>query len=265
MALGLAEINVETIRIIVKKEEAEPFSFYNHGKKEDGFVLFTEGSPWFLRRDRDPVRLSPGTLVLLRRGDDYGFRCEPPCSYVTAAFSFSSDSEETLNTLPTVLRCPQDLQSKILETEKLWQQRQRDCLITCRIGILQLYVSLLRSTRPHAVSASARLAEAAKEYVRGHFKENFKTEDVAAFCQVSPSHLRAVFGRETGTSLLEYRNGLRTDAAREMLSSGLFSVKETAEELGFCDVYYFSKTFKQITGVSPGAFRWAESRKDVYS
>jgi len=55
-------------------------------------------------------------------------------------------------------------------------------------------------------------------------------------------------------TITDYRNDLRISAAKQMLQSGLFSVKETAMELGYCDVYYFSKCFTAETGITPARF-----------
>jgi AraC-like DNA-binding protein len=38
------------------------------------------------------------------------------------------------------------------------------------------------------------------------------------------------------------------------LRSKLYTVSEVSEKSGFCDVKYFSKTFKKHYGVSPGKF-----------
>ena len=50
---------------------------------------------------------------------------------------------------------------------------------------------------------------------------------------------------------ISYRDNLRIIAAKEMLESGIFSATEIAAELGYCDIYHFSKVFKKYVGVSP--------------
>ena len=44
-------------------------------------------------------------------------------------------------------------------------------------------------------------------------------------------------------------------SAKEMLKSGMFTIKEISEELGYCDVSHFSKTFSRTCGVTPGKYR----------
>lgn len=247
------DINIDAVKIIVKKTEDRDFDFHNEKKEDDGFVLFTEGSVRYFRPGHEPKTLCAGDLVLQRKGNEYRFFSRGPCAYVTAAFSFSEASESALNPLPDILRASGELQNKIAEAERTWQTQRWDRDISVRILLLEIYRELLRQTRTTAAPGE-RIAEGAKEYLHLHFRENFTTAQIARYCNVSEPHLRAVFKQETGMSVTEFRNLLRIRSAKEMLSSRLFTVKETAEALGYCDVFYFSKNFKQLAGISPAQF-----------
>ena len=48
---------------------------------------------------------------------------------------------------------------------------------------------------------------------------------------------------------------IRMEAARNILQTRALSIKYTANEVGYTDETYFSKVFKNVTGVSPGKFR----------
>jgi len=253
------DLNIDGISIIIHKREPDGFHFHNREKESDGFVLFTDGEVHFTYRGKAPVLLKKGDLLLLRKGDEYRFSGSGPCAYVTAAFTFSPGSGEALDRLPARLSAPGEVHKKIMEAEAAWQTRRWDRPITARILLLEIYRELLRRTRTSAGPSEKILADA-KEYLHLHFRENFSTEAIASHCGVSPSHLRSVFSKETGMSITEFRNLLRIHAAKEMLSSNLFTIRETAEELGYCDVYYFSKSFRIATGVSPARFRNREIR-----
>lgn len=124
----------------------------------------------------------------------------------------------------------------------------------CKIELMRLYLDFIKKhtgENEHSVDKTVSLAV---KYIHENFKRNFKTDEIARFCSVSPSHLRLKFLRETGKTITEYRDDLRIKSAKELLSSGFFSVKEAAYELGFCDVYYFTKFFTQNTGFSPAKY-----------
>ena len=52
---------------------------------------------------------------------------------------------------------------------------------------------------------------------------------------------------------------LRTEASKLMLRTSHMQVQEIAVEVGFTDIYQFSKAFKLRTGMSPVAFRHSPS------
>ena len=72
---------------------------------------------------------------------------------------------------------------------------------------------------------------------------------------VSESTLSKRFRRETGTSIGDYRRNLVLARARQLLASGKQSIGEIAEEMGFCDQFYFSRYFKENQGETPSAYR----------
>ncbi len=66
---------------------------------------------------------------------------------------------------------------------------------------------------------------------------------------------RKRFTRILGQSPTRYRAARLIDRACELMQQGQLSDKEIARGLGFCDEFYFSRRFKQITGQTPRQFR----------
>jgi len=58
-----------------------------------------------------------------------------------------------------------------------------------------------------------------------------------------------------GENLSNYLNRLRVEKAAAMLTETGKSLNEIAEQCGFEDQSWFSKVFKNFTGVSPGKYR----------
>lgn len=53
----------------------------------------------------------------------------------------------------------------------------------------------------------------------------------------------------------QYQRRRRLDWARAAIYQGDRSMKQIADELGFCDVFHFSKAFKQVVGSTPTEYR----------
>jgi transcriptional regulator GlxA family with amidase domain len=63
------------------------------------------------------------------------------------------------------------------------------------------------------------------------------------------------FVSATGTTPIEYCRAVRIARARELLEFGNTPQKEIAQSLGYQDVASFSRVFRKVMGVAPGAYR----------
>lgn len=93
------------------------------------------------------------------------------------------------------------------------------------------------------------------EKLRQDCRVGRRLEDIAAECGIGYEALRKQFRQAFGCSLSQYRLQLRINAGKTMLLDRQMSVKEVAEELGYCDAYAFCHQFKAQVGVSPQRFR----------
>ena len=76
---------------------------------------------------------------------------------------------------------------------------------------------------------------------------------------LSYESFRKQFARATGVSPARYRLQCRIEAARQLLRySPQMTNRQVAEALGFSDEFHFSRRFKELTGVTPKAFRAGE-------
>lgn len=80
---------------------------------------------------------------------------------------------------------------------------------------------------------------------------------------VTPDHFTRLFRETLGVVPLAYIITARIDRARQLLLESSLSVTEIAAALGYSDVYFFSRQFKQRTGTSPARFRVARGGTGV--
>ena len=78
---------------------------------------------------------------------------------------------------------------------------------------------------------------------------------VARELSMSPLHLSRILNQEVGVSFRQLLRHIRIEEAKRMLASGDYSVKQVASRVGFSDSHYFSRTFRQMTGLSASEFR----------
>jgi AraC-like DNA-binding protein len=103
------------------------------------------------------------------------------------------------------------------------------------------------SVNPH-IMAAIRLLQ-----MQVHHR--FSLDDLARQVGLEKSYLIRLFRRETGTTPQKYLMKLKTDTACYLLRYTDRPVNKIAEQLGFYDEFYFSRTFKKVTGLAPSQYR----------
>ena len=78
---------------------------------------------------------------------------------------------------------------------------------------------------------------------------------LAALADVSPRQFNRRFKTVVGVTPTYYWQSIRCANAKELLQNTNLSVGDIAEQVGYADASYFSRTFRTHTGQSPGEFR----------
>lgn len=78
-------------------------------------------------------------------------------------------------------------------------------------------------------------------------------EDVARETGSNHTYISSLIGKQYGISFREWINGMRLEYAKELMKSNPdMPVGEVARRAGYLSMSYFSKTFKEAEGISPG-------------
>ncbi|MFP4303055.1 MAG: AraC family transcriptional regulator [Alkalispirochaetaceae bacterium] len=80
-------------------------------------------------------------------------------------------------------------------------------------------------------------------------------ERLAVEVGMSPATLHRRFHEVTGMALHQFALGARISEAQRLLADSDLPIKEIARRLGYRDLYYFSRQFKQQVGAAPREFR----------
>jgi len=92
-------------------------------------------------------------------------------------------------------------------------------------------------------------------YIQDHYSDGINNQSIAEQFGYNPTYLGKIFKIHTGTTLHEYITDLRVQAAMELLANTTCPVGEICKQVGFSDVYHFSKYFKKKVGKTPTAYR----------
>jgi AraC-like DNA-binding protein len=93
------------------------------------------------------------------------------------------------------------------------------------------------------------------QHMKQHLAGPLQLSTLASLANLSASHYTALFKRQTGYAPIDYFIRLRIHRAAQLLDTSSLSVKAVAEEVGYGDHFYFSRTFKRINGAGPTLYR----------
>lgn len=93
------------------------------------------------------------------------------------------------------------------------------------------------------------------DILREHSAEPFNLNDLADFVGVHPTHLARVFRQFERCTIGDYIRQIRIENARNRIISSNESLVEIALNTGFADQTHFSRSFKNVTGMTPKEFR----------
>lgn len=99
------------------------------------------------------------------------------------------------------------------------------------------------------------LVEQAMVYINDHYMEPLTMSSLAKLYGVSGKHMIALFKKYAGVNPNAYLIDQRINHAQELLCTTVCSVAEVSAYVGYADPYYFSKLFKNRTGVSPSTLQ----------
>ncbi len=103
--------------------------------------------------------------------------------------------------------------------------------------------------------AKKLLARKALQYIHKNYAHDISVQEIASSIHISNSYFSQLFSKEVGRSFSKYLMEYRIERAKELLLNTPQKIYAVAAAVGYADVKYFLKVFKNSTGVSPQVFR----------
>jgi AraC family transcriptional regulator len=91
----------------------------------------------------------------------------------------------------------------------------------------------------------------AVEYIQDQLGTDLTVSGIAQAVYMSPYHFTRLFKKSTGQSPYEYVVEARVRKAKELLTTGKFTISEVAIHVGFADQSHLTRHFKRVFGLPP--------------
>lgn len=205
--------------------------------------------------------VGPGSCFLFRKGDFTSATHHPQRPLVLTYIHFAIN--EPIDTVPNRYRQltdTVDFEYMLSRYVRLFLVKTFAAEEEAQLVLKQLMIHLLREDKelPVEKKASNQLTEAIHEvanYVRQNPSIAHRVEDLAARAQLSPRYFSMRFKEMIGMSVQTYIIRTRIERAQHLLMHAGMNVTEVADALGYRDIFFFSRQFKQYTGRSPSDMR----------
>lgn len=137
--------------------------------------------------------------------------------------------------------------------EITWRQKRAGYVYTV-MGYLYEILGLICEEGVYVPQGKLEKVKVGADYIIEHFTEDLNIEDVSNMCGISHTYFKKIFKDVYNMTPKAYIINFRIQYACELLKSGKYRISDVADIVGYRDVYYFSKSFKKIKGISPSEY-----------
>ena len=92
-------------------------------------------------------------------------------------------------------------------------------------------------------------------YIRDNWDKVITLDEIAFYIGSTPQYTSALFSRDMCMTLVDYINSLKINNSVPLLLNTKLPIAQISTLCGFQSTSYFIRTFRSISGVTPGEFR----------
>lgn len=120
--------------------------------------------------------------------------------------------------------------------------------------VLEFFEYLFDQLQNRQTSKNYQIVKKVIEQIQSDYMKNPSLNEIAEKLQLTPNYLSTVFSKSLGMSFSHYCTRFKMEKAKKLLESGTYKVYEVAQLAGYNNTEYFSKIFKDTTGVVPSEY-----------
>lgn len=233
-----------------------PANKYRHS---DCWVCISGGKAKYYFSDGRVLVAAAGSILYIAKGSHYFIEIESDrYDYIYVDFDFIyGENKESVSNIFNIKNYYDYVSQTFSKLESKWSLKSAGYYEECFSLLYMIYSIITKyELRDYIAPKSRELVEEYANKISEKCSESdFSIDSIKIQSPYSQGHIRRLFKTEFGVSPNEYLRSVRIRRAKSLLVNSDYSVSKIAELTGFNDLYYFSKTFKQITGDSPSSYR----------
>lgn len=156
------------------------------------------------------------------------------------------------------------VESTKIQSLKQWTRGLQDC--QCVTDYRQVFRQLLEAScsllRSKWDAREEPLISKLLKVMQTQYAEDLSLDYLSAKFNLTSTYLSAYIKEKTGLNFSDHMQGIRMEKARELLACTSLTINEISQQVGYLNITSFNRTFKKVTGITPGAYRkrhWLQS------
>ncbi len=233
--------------------------FRDYHSRYQMVILAPEGEVIYHVRGQR-FRLHGNHVLLIPQGEEFYFETgRKPFYRKVSLFLQGVNMPEIMETLnlghPEMIAVPdvEPIIRTVLELDKMIAaHREED--IPKMAGMTMELLYKLSECKVQADDGQM-LLRIVKSRLSADFEQPLNIGTLAEELRISARTLNRLFRDKLQMTARNYRLQCRIAKAQELLNYSELSIKEIAQQLGYCNQFYFANEFRRLTGQSPREFR----------
>lgn len=248
---GVSQKNVNLLVYIISGEATFAFGKKSHSVKAGDVLLIPAETPY-----------SADTVDAC---DYYFFHftgameaIESPQSYPKMQKDFSFDLPEISHSRITIMQKTQtgEGNAKLYGLMTDCEDLHNSATYSGRLAIDNVLSRILLilaqiAEQRYFVSGYPMVLDKMVTYIHKNLTMPITTAQLCQYCGVSESYGARIFKKHLNTTMTQYITDQKLSYACELIRNTGMNISQIASYLGFCDVYYFSRRFKEKYGKAP--------------
>jgi AraC-like DNA-binding protein len=229
---------------------------------DDHLLIYCRAGQGWLQTEDGRLAIGGGDLLLLPKGRAHAYGADPDKPWTLYWVHF--DGELVADFLRPLGKGPLwriGVQPRLLaEFDALLNLRKQGLSLPHFIYAAHQLQALLASlavlpARAKLKSGRVLDVDAVQAVMRSHLHDSLNLDALAAQFKLSRFHFAKTYRALTGHAPIQDFIQLKMAHACRLLDEGEQGIREVAEQLGYEDVYYFSRLFRKVVGMAPSHYR----------
>lgn len=248
---------VENIRSVIKNNMGQGRVIKKIGRYSDCLVFIEEGEAHYSFGDRK-VCAKSGNVLYLPKDSLYNIHViTENYKVIFVDFDFIKTRGEAFEADVFCNISQRGVNMDFNLLYQYWIEKKPTYRMRCLSLLYKIIADILQRTivEYHSSTSFNKIKRSVEYMNENFFKPDFSVETAAAISRISAVHFRRLYKAQFNISPIKHVNLMRIERAKELLANDELSVTSIAELCGYTDIYYFCKSFKAMTGKTPGEYR----------